>query len=123
LEKYDSEKSFFAWLYTISLNLIRNHLKRKKIASFLLSNLAIQDSDSNPEFDLIKSQETSEIFNYIQRLPTDMREAIVLRYYQDLKFEEAALICGISLSAFKMRVYRALERLKTMYLEKTNLIF
>ena len=43
-----------------------------------------------------------------------MREAIVLRFFQDLPFEEAALVSGLSLSTMKMRVYRGLAKLKEL---------
>ena len=44
----------------------------------------------------------------------ETREAVVLRFYEDLSFEETAAVLGISESAAKMRVYRGLERLKGM---------
>jgi RNA polymerase sigma-70 factor (ECF subfamily) len=47
-------------------------------------------------------------------LPADLREAVVLRFYQDLSFEEIATISDASLSAVKMRVYRGLEQLKRL---------
>jgi RNA polymerase sigma-70 factor (ECF subfamily) len=47
----------------------------------------------------------------IQTLPDRQREAVVLRYYQDLAFKDIAKILNISLSTAKMRVYRGLEKL------------
>ena len=29
LQKFDQDKKFFTWLYTLGINLIRNHLKKK----------------------------------------------------------------------------------------------
>ena len=46
------------------------------------------------------------------RLPADLWEAIVLRFYDDRSFEEIARISRISLSLAKMRVYRGLEKLQ-----------
>jgi len=43
-----------------------------------------------------------------------MREALILKFHQDLTFEEVAAITGDSLSAVKMRIYRGLEKLKAM---------
>jgi DNA-directed RNA polymerase specialized sigma24 family protein len=37
---------------------------------------------------------------------------VVLRFYQNLPFEEVALLLGASLSTAKMRVYRGVERVK-----------
>jgi DNA-directed RNA polymerase specialized sigma24 family protein len=42
----------------------------------------------------------------------DLREAVVLRFYQNLSFEEIAAIMDASLRAVKMRVSHGVEKLK-----------
>ena len=63
---------------------------------------------------MMQAQETRRLETCLQKLPTDLREAVVLRFYQDLSFEEITMISDASLSAVKMRVYRGLEQLKQM---------
>lgn len=48
----------------------------------------------------------------VGKLPTDMKLAIVLRFYLDLSFDEVARILGVSNVAARARVYRALQRLR-----------
>jgi RNA polymerase sigma-70 factor (ECF subfamily) len=48
----------------------------------------------------------------LRKLPVDLQEAVILRFYQDIAFEEIATITGASVSAVKMRVYRGLAKLK-----------
>jgi RNA polymerase sigma-70 factor (ECF subfamily) len=48
----------------------------------------------------------------VGKLPTDMKLAIVLRFYLDLSFDEVARILGVSNVAARARVYRALNRLR-----------
>jgi RNA polymerase sigma-70 factor, ECF subfamily len=55
---------------------------------------------------------TPDLRTAIARLPHKMRLALVLRYYLDLSFEEAARTMGVSTKAAKSRTYRALERLR-----------
>ena len=50
----------------------------------------------------------------IMNLPVDSREAILLKFVQDLTFEEVAQVTGDSLSAVKMRIYRGLDKIKQM---------
>ena len=50
----------------------------------------------------------------LRRLPGDLKEALVLRFYQDLPFEDVSEVLGISLSAAKMRVYRGLKKLQAL---------
>lgn len=119
LRRFDPEKRFFTWLYTISLNLIRNHLKQigwnisREITERTVSAEEIIDGD-RMERKLIQAQEINRMETSLQDISIELREAIVLRFYQDLSFEEIATISDTSLSAVKMRVYRGLERLKSL---------
>ena len=53
-----------------------------------------------------------EIGAALQRLPTEQREAFLLRYVEDLGYEEMAELTGAGVSALKMRVKRACEAMK-----------
>jgi RNA polymerase sigma-70 factor (ECF subfamily) len=123
LKRFDPEKKFSTWLYTIALNLIRNHLKKRgremshETMDRIISEAGRPDID-RMERDLIQSQEIRRMEVCLQKLPADLREAVVLRFYQELSFEDAAEILKISLSAAKMRVYRGLEKLKGMMNER-----
>jgi len=113
LSRFKTNKKFFPWLYTIAINLTRNHLKKKKL--LLVENFDhLQTDKRNPEQDVSKLQEAEALAHHIQKLPVPLREAIILRYYHYLRFEEISQILCISLSAAKMRVYRGLEKLEIL---------
>ena len=48
----------------------------------------------------------------IRKLPDEMKEVIILHYFQDLKLKEVADIIGIGLPLVKYRLKRAKELLK-----------
>ncbi|MBW1821781.1 MAG: sigma-70 family RNA polymerase sigma factor [Deltaproteobacteria bacterium] len=118
LNNFQLKKKFFSWLYAIAINLTRNHLKKKK--PLLVENVEDLKPDNrasdknNPEINLIKHEQAQALAKSIQKLPIAFREAVILRYYFYLPFEEIARILCISLSGAKMRVYRALEKLETL---------
>ena len=120
LKRFDTDKRFFPWLYTIALNLIRNHLKKKKpsLADEASANKWLDNGDS-PEQAVVKRQQAEQLNSCLQKLPVDLREAIILRFYQDLLFEDLSEILDISLSAAKMRVYRGLEKLRS-FMEESS---
>ena len=60
----------------------------------------------------VTREERERLADCLQRLPLDLKEAVILRYYQDLPFKDLSEILGVSLSTAKMRVYRGLERLR-----------
>jgi len=121
LWRFDPEKKFFTWLFTIALNTVRNHLKSRprrempRAEAALLSPAAGDPSD--PEALLLSREEERRLEACLQRLPPDLREIIVLRYYQGLSFDEIAGITALSVSAVKMRTYRTLQRLGALMKE------
>ncbi|HPD56508.1 MAG TPA: sigma-70 family RNA polymerase sigma factor [Smithellaceae bacterium] len=106
LWRYNPEKKFFTWLYTIALNTIKNFIKKNKITqtSDLKENqsLAEQNSSAAQDMDI-----------YLSALDVQTRAFILMKYVQELSFEEISEISGKSISAVKMRIYRGLESLRS----------
>ena len=50
----------------------------------------------------------------VARLPSEQREAFLLRHVEELSYEEMTSVTGAGVSALKMRVKRACERLKVL---------
>jgi len=119
LGRFDTDRSFFTWIYTIALNVVRNHLKIIRdiidgAATWKDGRDAGSPGDENPESALGDRQEKARLQACLLGLPVENREAVVLRFYEDLSFEETEAVLRISEIAAKMRVYRGLDRLKVM---------
>jgi RNA polymerase sigma factor (sigma-70 family) len=56
----------------------------------------------------------------LAQLPPDQREAVVLRYADDLTYEEMARVTGAGESALKMQVQRAFARLRALLQEVSD---
>ena len=116
LKRFDDSRPFFPWLYTIALNLTRNHLKKKKRFPLSLFDRTqdenTQKDAENPEDTLIRLEAESLLLDALDELALPVREAVVLRFFQELPFDVIGEILGVSVSAAKMRVYRGLKRLK-----------
>jgi len=124
LSRFDVNRRFYTWLYTISLNIIRNHLKKATrkagfqkmetsldIVEAARKNAGLNGSDDANE---VRKVREAQLEACLQKLPFQLRELLVLRFYQGLSFEMISEITGFSQSAVKMRVYRGLEKLKEM---------
>ncbi len=118
LGRFDQKRTFFTWLYTIGLNLVRNHLK--KVKRMPVRNGAedipslSQDNSPNAELSMVGDQTMRDLEICLNCLSDNLREMVVMRFYQELSFEDIARISGLSLSAAKMRVYRGLEKLREL---------
>lgn len=112
-------RRFFPWLYAIALNCIRDHERtagRRKSSEVRDETGEGGPERGVPEMEqaLIAGEEANLVQNLLGSLHREMREAVILRFYQDLSFEEMAEILGVSQSAAKMRVYRGLQRMKEL---------
>jgi RNA polymerase sigma factor (sigma-70 family) len=121
LHRYDPELPFLNWLYTLCLNLTRNHLSKKREVLTETGNEPDDWEDHDPgvgyhspESQLIEQQEIKGLERVLRALPEELRETIVLRYVRELPFESVASILGVSMSATKMRVYRGLEKMREL---------
>ncbi|HRP02575.1 MAG TPA: RNA polymerase sigma factor [Candidatus Kapabacteria bacterium] len=101
--------SFGAWLFRIAHNICINHIRSKRITEEIEDNHIYTDKDAVGDFGLKR-----EIQKAIQKLPAALQEAIVLREYNDLSYNEIAEVLGIEVSLAKIRVFRARTQLKVL---------
>ncbi len=124
LRRFNLERRFFPWLFTIAVNTVRNHVKKKQPVLVSHPDPGSPDlpskPESGPERRLESKQAKEKMADALQKLPFEQREAVVLRYYQDLSFDDIAAVCHVSVSAAKMRVYRGLQRLALILDEKVQ---
>ncbi|HCU24476.1 MAG TPA: RNA polymerase subunit sigma-24 [Deltaproteobacteria bacterium] len=118
LEKFRGESKFSTWLYQIAMNLCRDRWRvrlRRPEAAVELENWG-RGVVSEP--DLAFRQEQERLNSMLGRLLPIYREALALRYFSELSYEEIAQLTGAGLSNVKMRVARALEQLRKMMGER-----
>ncbi len=116
LGDYEDRERFSAWLVRILVNQCRTMLAsaRRREAMFL---------DVDPrELDLAIDGTSAagawpDLEHALARLPDDQREALVLKYADDMTYAEMARVTGAGESALKMRVQRAFVRLRALLQE------
>ncbi len=123
LYRFQTGKKFFPWLYTIGLNHARNFLrsdrKRKQVP--------IDDCEPDNGLDypgeedrLCAKLDNQRLQTALDQLPLDYREALILRYRDELSIEDVAAALGVKESAAKMRVHRGLAKLRDILEAKDN---
>lgn len=117
LGRFRAGERFFPWLYTVSLNVIRNHLRKARA----LPEQAVRkgmpeatDPRKDPAGETASREKCDRLRLYLLRLPPPVREAMVLRFYEGLSFEDVAAVTGDTISSAKMKVYRGLEKIRAM---------
>jgi RNA polymerase sigma-70 factor (ECF subfamily) len=116
LERFDPSKKFFPWLYAIGVNLARDYLRKVGRESHVFENTFDEDNTvddkSNPVTQVERKLEMSNVLKAMEKLPFDHREALILRFREELSMKDIARALCISVSGAKMRVHRALKELR-----------
>ncbi len=109
---------FIHWMYAIARNVIKDQGKRKSLP---MTGDSIDDmadliaGSTNIEEQLHKKQTAAVLQMAMRKLSDDEREILLLSRFQELKYQEIAAILGINEGAVKVRVHRAMCRLKEIY--------
>jgi RNA polymerase sigma-70 factor (ECF subfamily) len=116
---YDARRNFEAWLFAIARNLAIDHLRRRREISLD----EVDDSGQAPMDRLTAGgpDALEKLLDFergvmlavaIAELPAIYREALTLRFEEDMKLEQIAEVAAIPLSTVKSRLHRALESLR-----------
>jgi RNA polymerase sigma-70 factor, ECF subfamily len=117
LGRFRAGERFFPWLYTVSLNVIRNHLLKAKALPEEAAGIEMPDATDprgGPADAALGREQSRRLQAYLLRLPVPVREAMVLRFYEGMSFEDVASVTGDTISSAKMKVYRGLEKIRAM---------
>lgn len=93
------------YLYTIAGNKCRDYYKKKK--TLTMEHVPEQETGQRIE-------ETVIMREMVMSLPEEFREAVILRYFQNMHYKDIAAVLAISLSLAKYRVKKGLELLAAM---------
>lgn len=120
--RFRGGSSISTWLHAILLNLTRHyHRSRKRIVyDDELVRREISPPDEQPA-QLDVAITSAALTQALQRLSVPHREALVLRYYQDLKIHEIARLLGVSKGTVKSRLHYAIQEMRRFLPDNLNL--
>ena len=77
----------------------------------------MSESASGPEAQVADSEQEEYVQNLLGTLPADYRQAVVLRYWYDMSYDEIAEVMDTTVSAIKSRLFRARRQLAETSME------
>jgi RNA polymerase sigma-70 factor (ECF subfamily) len=127
IRQYEPGRPARPWLYAIATNQAIDALRRRnrRIADRPAESVAAPDEDGEPRplFELLpapgdappdvaeRSEERERVREAVNRLPELLRQAVLLVYFQGLKYQDAADVLGIPVGTVKSRLHAALTKL------------
>lgn len=124
-DKYQDEGKFLPWVLRIAHNLcmdyFRKNQKEKIVANDnpeydILDSLSAEDSGKEDQ--IIADESQIDIAKYLDLLPDEQREVVVLRHYYDYSFKDIADMTGTNLNTALGRMRYALINLRKLINKK-----
>jgi RNA polymerase sigma-70 factor (ECF subfamily) len=127
---YDGYSRFEPWLFAIARNLTIDHLRKRRIFSLDSGSDDSGDSYSShsPEQDrkppslashdpspfelAARTEDAQRLAHTLETLEPIYREALVLRFQEELSLQEMATVIGVPLTTVSSRIYRGLAALR-----------
>jgi RNA polymerase sigma-70 factor (ECF subfamily) len=122
--QYNGQQRFDPWLFAIARNLAIDYLrkKRKAVQTDSLPNdpdgmLLLPSSGPSPFEAAARSEDAIRLAGQLQILSPLYREALLLRFQEDLSLPEIAQVLGAPVTTVTSRIYRGLAALRSAFEE------
>jgi RNA polymerase sigma-70 factor (ECF subfamily) len=113
---YRVEAPFRAWIFQIARNVFSDHLRKNKVLYSDYQEVENIGETDNGESDE-KNEQEKLLNKSLARLSDEAREILVMSRYQNMKYEEIAETMDLTVSAVKVKVHRAIKKLRVYYFE------
>jgi RNA polymerase sigma-70 factor, ECF subfamily len=122
IRRFDPNRNFDSWLFTVARNLAIDHLRRIRPSS--LDQPVSDDESQGTALDrlvakepaaldrVLENERASRLGTALDELPLVYREVMTLRFEEEMKIEEIAQVLSVPLSTVKSRLRRSLEQMR-----------
>jgi RNA polymerase sigma-70 factor (ECF subfamily) len=115
LGEFRGDAGFFTWIYRIAINLSLNALRKRHLIDYLQeSELArkVFPAREDPHKDLEAKELEAFVVKAVATLPDKQRAVFVMRYYEELTYEEIAYVLKTSVGGLKANYFHALRKVQ-----------
>ncbi len=114
IHQYSGRSSFFTWLYGILVSLMRTDARRKAANALVFTDEIPEREDPAPNVgEMLSAQEEAAILREaVDSLPSQLREVVVFRYFEDLTVPEIASVLSVPEGTVKSRLHDAKRRIR-----------
>ena len=114
LPSFRGEAQLYTWVWRIATNETLNFLRKEKVRALLrfssADELAAQRVAADPYFNGTDAER--EMAKAVARLPEKQRQVFIMRWWDELSYEEISAITGTSVGALKASYHIAQEKIK-----------
>jgi RNA polymerase sigma-70 factor (ECF subfamily) len=123
IKRYDTNRPFSTWLLSIAAHYCIDQLRKRRAKIISIEenpDIYIQDFSPGPELLTIMNEDQNRIWKILDTLSPIDRAAVILRYWNELSYEEIAQSLSLTVSAVKSRLHRSRQTLAENWLDQTS---
>lgn len=120
LPSFRGEAQLFTWVWRIATNETLNHLRKEKVRAALKFSSVDAEMERRIQADpFFKGTEAErELAKAVLKLPEKQRQVFIMRWWDDLSYEEISAITGTSVGALKASYHIAQEKIRSLVSEQ-----
>ncbi|MBI1804638.1 MAG: RNA polymerase sigma factor [Ignavibacteriae bacterium] len=124
LKDFRSESGFYTWVYRITVNLSLNAIRTKRVKDFLrlddVEEPAYDGNDGQPDSAILQDEYKAVLERAIDRLPPKQKLVFMMRYFDEIPYEEMAKILSKSVGGLKANYFHALKKIQEYVRRELN---
>lgn len=113
LPEFRGDSSLYTWLYRIAVNRSLNALRQKRVAEFFRLEDAgeVPHAENDGPQDRLEADEQRRLIeSAVRALPAKQRTVFVLRYYEEMTYEEMSEVLNTSVGGLKANYFHAVRK-------------
>ncbi|HTK81572.1 MAG TPA: RNA polymerase sigma factor [Bacteroidota bacterium] len=123
LKEFRAESGFYTWLYRISVNISLNALRKKRLKDFVRyeeMEEELESSDEGSDARVLQKEYQSILEQAIDRLPAKQKMVFMMRYYEEMPYEEMAQVLKKSVGGLKANYFHAIKKIQEYVRREMN---
>ncbi len=113
---FDVDRNFEGWIYRIARNVFLDHVDQRKKMPIQNIDRYISEMHVTTEPTTDHDQE-NKLHKALDALSVDDRELLIWTRFKKMKYHEVAKLLGTTESNIKVKVFRAIEKLRTLFFQ------
>lgn len=118
LKNFRGDSSFYTWLYRIAVNVALNTVQKKRVKDFLQLDELFEESlpsDVQTDASVLAQEYQTILERAIETLPPKQRAVFMMRYYDEMTYEEMARTLKQSEGGLKANYFHAVKKIQEYF--------
>jgi RNA polymerase sigma-70 factor (ECF subfamily) len=123
LKKFRADASFYTWLYRIATNVSLNSVRKKRVREFVDFDEMDESLDSGSAYAdaaVLKKEFDAILQRAIEKLPPKQKMVFILRFNEEMSFEQMAQSLGKSVGGLKANYFHAVQKIQKYVRSEMN---